>query len=92
MFRIFYIIFISLQSHKYTINAINTISVLGAYFKAKTFGWDLVRARRLRYYATLKVRKFFKVNRCSTKLINTFLQKTTTCIRRQTEQISSVNI
>ena len=42
----------------------------------------------LRYYATFKVRKceslFYK--------INTFLQKTTTCIGLQAEQIFSVNI
>ena len=42
----------------------------------------------LRYYATFKVRKFeslfCKINAC--------LQKTTTCIRVQAEQIFSVNI
>ena len=42
----------------------------------------------LRYYATFKVRKceslFYK--------INTFLQKTTTCIGLQAEQIFSENI
>ena len=42
----------------------------------------------LRYYATFKVRKFeslfYKINTC--------LQKTTTCIGLQVEQIFSVNI
>ena len=41
----------------------------------------------LRYYATLKVRKF-ELLLCK---INTFLQKTTTCIGLQVEQIFAVN-
>ena len=40
-----------------------------------------------RYFATFKVRKFELL--CK---INTFLQKTTTCIGLQLEQIFSVNI
>ena len=42
----------------------------------------------LRCYATVKVRKFKSLF----NKINTFLQKTTTCIRMQAEQIYSVNI
>ena len=51
----------------------------------KNFHWEI---ETLRYYATFKVRKFkslfYKINTC--------LQKTTTCIGLQAEQIFSVNI
>ena len=68
-------------------------------YKKKTFYVSLLFTRRrvflqkyavrlLRYYATFKVRKFeslfYKINTC--------LQKTTTCIGLQAEQIFSVNI
>ena len=43
---------------------------------------------RLRFYATFKVRKF-ESSFCK---LNTFLQKTTTYIGLQAEQIFSVNI
>ena len=43
---------------------------------------------RLRFYATFKVRKF----ESSFYKLNTFLQKTTTYIGLQAEQIFSVNI
>ena len=46
------------------------------------------KVNTLRYYATFKVRKFetlfYKINTC--------LQKTTTCIGLQAEQMFSVNI
>ena len=45
-------------------------------------------ASNLRYYATLKVRKFESL----IYKINTRLQKTTTCIGLLAEQILSVNI
>ena len=55
--------------------------------KSKSIKYQEAR-RLLRYYTTLKVRKFellfYKINTC--------LQKTTTCIGFQVEQIFSVNI
>ena len=68
------------------------------YFKINLvllLGFEVVHAKNcirkilnLRYYATFKVRKFESLF----YKINTFLQKITTCIGLQTEQILYVNI
>ena len=56
------------------------------YFSNKTD--KQIEIYTLRYYATFKVRKFESLF----YKINTFLQKTTTCIGLQVEQIFPVNI
>ena len=52
------------------------------------FDCGILEALKLSYYATFKVKKFESLF----YKINTWLQKTTTCIGLQAEQIFSVNI
>ena len=65
---------------------INLVLLLG--FKVVYVKNCIQKILNLRYYATFKVRKFESLF----YKINTFLQKSTTCIGLQTEQILSVNI
>ena len=53
----------------------------------KTKTLSLLATRKLRYYASFKVRKFESLF----YKINTYLQKTTPCIRLRAEQIFSVD-
>ena len=65
---------------------INLVLLLG--FKVVRVKNCIRKILNLRYYVTFKVRKFESLF----YKINTFLQKSTTCIGLQTEQILSVNI